>query len=141
MTFIEAIKAMQDGNACMRNSTVYKIENDVMFYLNCDKWEKDFCLSIKDFTGNDWKVYEGIINIYVGEYLYDIYNDMFMIVLDKLENKWIYVMTEKGNTEHFYYARKDLDRLREANIVDNYLSYFQNHIREAAKIYRGSIKK
>ena len=140
MTFMEAIKAMQDGNACMRNGTVYKIEKDTMFYLNYDKWENDFQLGIKDFIGNDWKIYEGISNIYIGQYLYDPYNDVFMIVLDK-ENQWFYVMTENGCTEHYYYTRESLDKLRETNIVNNNLRFFQNRICDCASSYRESVKQ
>lgn len=103
MTFMEAIKAMQDGKICFRKEypdTLFRVNKEENTLLSKEKgydWYLEETLGLSDYLAIDWEVSSKtyVKTASVEDILLDYEEDILMIVLDN-DGDYLTTIDENG---------------------------------------------
>ena len=107
MTFMEAIKAMQDGKICFRKEypdTLFRINKEENILLSKEKgcdWYLEEELGLSDYLAIDWEVCHKnyVKKASVDDVLLDESDDLLMIVIEELDGSYR-IITENGIVDY-----------------------------------------
>lgn len=120
MTFIEAIKAMQDGKICFRKEypdTLFRINKEENTLLSKEKgcdWYLEESLGLSDYLAVDWEIcYKNYVQkASVDDVLLDSSENLLMIVIEELNGNYriinengIVDYLDKEELENCYYIK------------------------------------
>lgn len=107
MTFMEAIKAMQDGKICFRKEytdTLFRINKEENILLSKEKgcdWYLEEELGLSDYLAVDWEVCckNYVKKASVDDVLLDESEELLMIVIEELDGSYR-IITENGIVDY-----------------------------------------